>query len=290
MSINKLIKDPLVHFLLIGGIVFLIYSQRGGDVEEVADNSIIEISDKNVQDIRDVLEKQLRRIPTEDEVAAGIELLIKQEVLYREGMAIGLDKDDAQVRLRVAEKMLFLTRDLAEPIPPTEEELQAFLEAGHFRIQATIDFEQLYFSPSRERNRAQLSLEAATTLQELLNGSDPDSYKTISYIALNKYVMATESQVINAFGAGRFSDEVFNLPTDNSWQGPFESIYGVHLARVSKIVAAVENPSLDQVRDEVTRVLMEKRRIDANEAEYNKLKDRYEVDVSFPAALIHAEP
>lgn len=289
MSIAKIMKDPLIHFLLIAGAVFAAFSIHSKP-KETLDTEVIQISEQTVLALKKSFKTTFGREPSQRELEAELQPHINLEVLYREGIALGLDKNDQQVRQRVAQKMIALVEGFAKPEAPTEDNLQAFLEAGDFRIPAKIDFEHLFFSPSKTRPREQLIIEASAILQQIRKGADPASFKSTTPLASNRYVSASESMVTKAFGGGRFSEALFKLPADNVWYGPFESTFGVHLAHVSKIVPANNNPPLEKIRDEVTRAFNEQQRLKANKVALRRLAERYHIEIAFPPGVSQAHP
>ena len=145
---SKFLKDPLIHFLLLGGLLFLLYAWRGEPEGE--DSFRIVVTEAEVDAARQALALLHGQSPTEEQVLATFEPRIKDEILYREALALGLGEDDALVRARLTEKMLFLTQDVVEPATPTEGEVGAFFEEdpSRFFVPATVSFEQRFFSPS----------------------------------------------------------------------------------------------------------------------------------------------
>jgi len=273
----RLVKDPLVHFLLLGGLLFLLFAWRGEP--EIADPYEIVITDEDVQSMWQALAILQGHVPTRDEMWAMLEPHIKEEILYREALALGLDQNDSQVRARLAEKMLFLTQDIAEPTEPTDAESAAYFEANpeRFRRLATISFEQLFFSPSRRGAQLEADVEAA--LLKLREGG-ADSIVSDDPLLEGRYERTEIPAIRRVFGEN-FASTIAALQPENIWLGPIRSDYGLHLVRVTELNASYQ-PDLDEVRAEVTTALMAQRRMEANEAEYRELRDRYEIVVNFP--------
>ncbi len=273
----RLLKDPLVHFLLLGGLLFLLFAWRGEP--DATDPYEIVIADDDVQRMRQALAILHGRVPTREEMWAILEPSIKEEILYREALALGLDQNDSQVRARLAEKMLFLTQDIAEPIEPTGAELAAYFEADpeRFRRLATISFEHIFFSPSRRG--AQLEADAEAALLMVREGG-ADSVVSDDLLLEERYERTEFAAIRRAFG-DNFASTVTALQPENTWLGPIRSDYGLHLVRVTELSASYQ-PDLDEVGAEVKTALMAQRRLEANEAEYHELRDRYEIVVNFP--------
>jgi hypothetical protein len=273
----RLLKDPLIHFLLLGGLLFILYDWRGEP--EGPDPHQIEISDEEVQGIWQALAILHGHVPTRDEMWSVLEPNIKEEILYREAIALGLDRDDSQVRLRLTEKMLFLTQDVAEPIAPTDAELVTFfaVDPGRFRQPATWTFEQIFFSPSQ--HGAQVEAVAAAALAELRTG-ETASVVGDGLLFDNRYERLELAEIERLFGETFATTVVVMLP-DDEWQGPVRSDFGIHLVRVTELIESVQ-PDLEDIRPEVLSTLVAQRRLEANEAEYRKLRDRYEILVDLP--------
>ncbi len=273
----RLLKDPLIHFLLLGGVLFLLFAWRG-ELEE-ADPFQIVITDEEVQSMWQALAILHGHVPTRDEMWGMLEPSIKDEILYREALALGLDQNDSQVRARLTEKMLFLTQDVAEPTPPTDTELAAFfnVDPARFVQSATISFEQRFFSPSRHGEQLDVVAEAALTQ---LREGDIEVVSNDEVLFDNRYEGTAVAAIGRAFGDD-FVEALAALPAENVWQGPLCSDFGLHVVRVFERTESYQL-ELDEVRTEVTTALMAQRRIEANEAEYRKLRDRYEIVVNLP--------
>ena len=273
----RLLKDPLVHFLLLGGLLFLLFAWRGEP--DATDPYEIVIADEDVQRMWQALAILHGRVPTREEMSAILEPSIKEEILYREALALGLDQNDSQVRARLAEKMLFLTQDIAEPIESTGAELAAYFEADpeRFRRLATISFEHIFFSPSRRG--AQLEADAEAALLMVREGG-ADSVVSDDLLLEERYERTEFAAIRRAFG-DNFASTVTALQPENTWLGPIRSDYGLHLVRVTEVNASYQ-PDLDEVGAEIKAALMAQRRLEANEAEYRELRDRYEIVVNLP--------
>jgi peptidyl-prolyl cis-trans isomerase C len=280
----RLLKDPLLHFLLLGGLLFLLFAWRGDP--GATDPYEIVITDDEVQSMGRALAILRGHAPTREEMWAMLEPSIKEEILYREALALGLDQNDSQVRARLTEKMLFLTQDIAEPIEPTGVELMAYFEADpeQFRRLATISFEHIFFSPSRRG--AQLQADAEAALQQLREG-DGESVASDDLLLEDHYDRVEFAAISRAFGED-FASSITALQPDDIWQGPMRSDYGLHLVRVTEVNESYQ-PDLDEIRSEVRTAVIAERRLEANEAGYRELRDRYEIVVNFPESPDVAE-
>ncbi|HEY5622478.1 MAG TPA: peptidylprolyl isomerase [Gammaproteobacteria bacterium] len=273
----RLLKDPLIHFLLLGGLLFVLYAWRG---EPEADDPFrIVVTSEEVESVRQALALLHGQDPTDEQVRATIEPRIKDEILYREAIALGLDEDDSLVRARLTEKMLFLTQDVAEPVAPTDAEVEAFFadDPARFFVPAAISFEQRFFSPSFGGG-AELAARAA--IRALRAGSE--AVVTDDVLFDDRYDGITQEAIANAFGDA-FASALAELAPGSGWQGPLRSDFGFHAVRVIDRADAYQ-PGLDEIRAEVTTALVAQRRLEANEAEYRKLRARYDVVYGAPAS------
>src|SRR5690606_38221527 len=135
---SHLLKDPLLHFLLIGAALFAVSAWRGGEPPA----ETIVISEAEGERLRAAAELARGRAPTQQELEEILEPTIRNEIYYREALALGLDVDDDEVRRRLIEKMQYLSENLADPEPPSEQALREYYEArpNLFRIQESVTF------------------------------------------------------------------------------------------------------------------------------------------------------
>ncbi len=275
-------REPLIHFLGIGALLFGLFALVNDEVGSVAEIRI-EITASDVERLRDVWTKQWNRPPTETELKGLINSHIREEVLYREGLALGLDQNDTIMRRRIAQKMEFLFEDLADLVKPTKEELKRYFDRNqeHYRLPARFSFTHVYFSVDQRgqsaeqdarRLLAQLQTNRATPL--------PVSDQGDPFMLQHDFVRTTEQDVAKLFGQ-RFAEQLLKVK-EGSWQGPIESGYGLHLVRIHDKVHP-RLPELNEVRDRVRSNLVSERRRKTNEQVYQRLKARYEIVVEDPA-------
>lgn len=267
----KLLREPLLHFLVIGAALFGVYQWAAGD--EAAPNEIV-VGAGQIASLQAIFSQTWQRSPTAKETQALVDEYIRDEVLYRAGVAMGLDRDDTIVRRRIRQKMEFVA-DLSADVQPTDAELKAFV-ADHpdrFSGEPRVSFTQVYFpagaqaASAAEMERLRLALnagaaDASTAGRPLLAGSD--------------FRDLTRSEVEQTFGTD-FAASI-DAATPGAWQGPVTSGYGTHLVRVVERVAARELP-FEQVRDAARREWLHARKVEANDALFEKLRARYIVKV-----------
>lgn len=265
------LKEPLFHFLIIGASIFVVFSMLNKNEPAVSGNMII-VSTADIEQLSGNWSKRWNRPPTETELKGLVDSYIKEEVYYREALALGLDKNDTILRRRLMQKMEFLTNDLAELSTPDKSELNKYLLDNHekYQLPARVSFSHIYFSLDKRGVRA--FEDAKNALPQLNELSTPD--RGDSFMLPYDFVQKTSFEVERLFGAG-FAEQLFSLDT-NSWQGPIASGYGFHLVRISEKTDP-RMPELFSVIDKVRSDLMLERRQKMNKEIYEKFKERYEI-------------
>jgi hypothetical protein len=271
---KKWLREPLLHFLLIGAALFLAYGLLND--EEVAEESRrIVISEADIDRLITLWERKWQRLPTQDELQGLIEAQVREEVLYREALAMGLDQDDTIVRRRLAQKVEFIAAGIAEQAEPSEEDLETFLLANgdKFTIPGQVSFVQIYLNA--DKRGANVMSDAQRLLDELRQGVEIDVMAAgDAFMFGQQHELLTEQGVSRLFGS-RFAEGVFALPV-GSWQGPVESGYGLHLVRVASRTED-RQPTLDEARDRVQDEWLAAQRRQLDEAFYVELRKRYQI-------------
>ncbi len=270
---KKLYKEPLLHFLIIGVLIFTLFSIVNKEEDIVSGNKIV-VSTADIQRLSSNWAKKWNRPPTETELQGLINYYIKEEVYYREALALGLDKNDTVLRRRMMQKMEFLSNDLAELNTPDESALnQYFIDHKEkYKLPAQVSFTHIYFS--LDKRGAKAFEDAKSVLSELNVPRAPELGDT--FMMQYDFVQETPFEVERLFGKG-LAEELFTLGT-NTWLGPIESGYGLHLVRISDKIDA-RMPELASVIDKVRTDLMFKQKKMMNKEIYKKFKERYEIVV-----------
>jgi len=278
VTLRKLLREPLVQFVLIGVSIFLLSEIVGDSRDETQPTIIIDAGE--VERIVQVWQRMRMRPPTDAELDELIDEHIRGEVMYREALAMGLDKDDAVIRHRLKQKLEFLSTNLMTLGEPGDEELQGFFEENResYREPDRITFAQVYFSPSARKSRTEE--DARKALRELVSASF-DSLDAIEAegdpIELDaRYRRVTLAQVRKRFGA-RFADALTKQPLGR-WSGPIESGFGLHNVYIEEKIPG-ELPPLSEIRHEVLRDYEARARQEASDAFYEKVKERYKIIV-----------
>ena len=276
LRIRSLWREPLLHFLLIGLALFVYYDLAGDNVE--APPNRIHVDRGQVQQLASNFERTWSRPPTAQELDAMIEAHIREEVFYREALAMGLDRDDPMVRRRLRMKLEFMLEDLStQDVDDTV--LAAYLQenADEFRSETEFSFLHVYLNPDQ---RPQLDADAAKLLTRLNEGADPEQLgdPTLTPRSLQ---FARESEISRQFG-DNFTRELGALPT-GQWAGPVYSPFGAHLVRIDHRVDA-RLPELSEIRGRVLREYQARQRNEQKDLAYESLRANYEISVEPLAA------
>lgn len=275
MSVKKLWREPLVHFLLLGAAIFLLYGQTR-EVAEVAPDRII-VTGGQVEQLAANYRRTWMRPPTEDELNALIDNHVREEVFYREALAMGLDQDDPQVRRRMRMKLEFILEDLSSQ-QVTDEKLESFMQQhpDKFHIGARVSFQQVFLNPD---NYSDLQAEAEKLLARLNGGvAAEDQVKLLGdrIMIPGAYQLASKSEIARFFGE-RFAGEVIEL-MPGEWIGPVYSEYGGHLVKIDDRIES-HQPTLEDVRAQVEREYQAQVRKQQKDLAYEQLRKRYEVSI-----------
>jgi hypothetical protein len=270
---KSLFREPLVHFLIIGAGLFLAF---GLTRESGVDNQkLIQVSPGQVEQLTAQFKRARQRTPSKKEIAALVESYVRDEIYYREALAMGLDRNDPQVRLRMRMKLEFLLEDLTADEAPDEKVLSAFLQehADKFLVEPQVSFQQVYLDPDKHQD---FDAEAKKILADLNKGAAPESAGDRTLLQY-EYRLAIKTDITRSFGE-EFADDVVQQ-TPGDWTGPLYSRFGVHLVKVSERVEG-RLPELSEVRDQVEREYTAERRKELKDLAYQSLRKRYEIVVA----------
>ena len=271
---NKLLKDPLLHFLLIGAGLFLVFglmkSPSGNE-----ENRIV-ITGGDIDALQANFVRTWQRPPTENELQSLIEDRVQDEIAFREAAAMGLDQDDAVIRRRLRMKMELLMEDIAGLSPPSDEDLAAFLQEHRdlFYQEPQVSFMQVYLNS--DKRGAGVGNDARAMLAKLTAegpGADPESFSDPNMLP-KEFSLSYASDIERLFGPS-FANGILEVDP-GTWGGPVMSSYGLHLVFVMKRIEG-RDPELAEVREEVEREWTAKHRREFKEQTYKKLRERYTV-------------
>ncbi len=262
----KLLREPQLHFVLIGALTFGSYAwiNRGASDAGGADRAIL-ITEQQVNWLVETWKRQWQRPPTEAELQGLFVDYLREELLAREARGLELDRDDTVVRRRLAQKMDFMLEDTARLVEPKDADLRAIYDAdlARFRTQARSTFVQVYFSPEKRGNRA--DADARKALDQLRRrGPDADLTRIGDALLLPAGLTNVDEQVIaSQFGAD-FARAVGAI-APGMWQGPIKSEYGLHLVLVTERSEG-RQLSLEEARSDLVDLWQRKQEVTAKNA------------------------
>jgi len=282
--IRKLLREPLLHFLVIGIGLFVLYDVlRGGDTGAPRD---IVVTEARVEALAQSFATTWMRPPTAQEIGGLIDDYIAEEIYYREAIAMGLDQDDTVIRRRLRQKMEFISEDAAAAADePTDVQLQEFL-AKHperFLEPAQLSFRQVYFNTEKRGEQARVQAEQLlTSLQAGRGPADPAAAGDPTLLPADMQ-SASPQLIANTFGSD-FAAQVEQAPV-GQWSGPLQSGFGLHLVHVEERVASVL-PAFDQIRPIVLREYQAEQRTRSNRKFLDNLRTKYDIRIEGPAARL----
>lgn len=274
--IARALREPLVHFLVLGVAIFAGYAVVSAPVPSP---DRIVVSRADIGHLGSLWEKRWQRPPTKDELRTLIDEHVREEVLYREALALGLDRGDTVIRRRLRQKFEFVTQDLAVATDPEPAELRAWYEANRDRYQAAprLSFEQVYFNLDRRDLDAER--DAMLTLAGLRKGVALSRDLGDSQMFDTNYRDLTAREVEAIFG-GDFLIALSSAEIGR-WSGPVRSGYGLHLVRVNERNEGRVQP-FETVERQVWNDWAYHQRRQANDALFKHLIDRYEIVIDTP--------
>ena len=266
------LREPLLHFLLIGALV---YAQLAGRPPDPGERRIV-VSEALVERLAERFGDSFRRAPSRDELDGLIRSYVQDEVYYREALRLGLDRDDEVVRMRLRNKMVALATGETETMTPSDAQLQALLDKDPARYarEVNYDFEQVYLGDDSPQVRGG----TAAVLERLRRGADPLAQSRLLPIPLS-FADAPISDISGQFGDG-FAEQLRKLP-EGQWSGPVESGLGLHLVRVSRRSVPAP-PRLSEVRQRVENDWRSAAITAAEHKAYRALLQGYDVVIERP--------
>jgi peptidyl-prolyl cis-trans isomerase C len=275
-KLTRLFKEPLLQFLIIGAAIYGAYAIFATPEDDYRDNTIL-VDANRIDGMISEWEARRNRPPTRQEIDGLIQSYIRENVLYRQAVAMGLNEDDPITRRRMAQKLEFLTSDLASFQQPAEGELKQYFEENQESYQDPdlVSFIHLFVDPDA-RGDATL-VDAAEILEQVKAAGEPteEILQLGDRVMLqNQFTSATESNVRRQMGP-EFAEQVMKLEP-GQWHGPVLSGYGVHLVYVYDFQKAAP-PLLENVQDQVLEDWLAVKRDEFNAGFLKGLKDRYEI-------------
>ena len=272
-TVKRLFSEPLIQFLILGLLLFLLtsYIRQHSDKQSreiIVDNERIGMMVMNYK-------TQTGELPNKEQLDAMIDNYIREEISYREAKKIGLDKDDEIIRRRLSQKFNFLQTDLTEAAQPSDKDLKQFYEQHPelFQTDATVSFSHIYFSADNSTDKI-AKQKALTVLQQLKNSKQQRAPEKGDRFPLQyDYTDQAVVDIQQNFGDKSILDTLFKAPV-NTWVGPSQSGYGWHLLFISKRNNAAEIP-FASIKDEVKTKYLEATKAAQNKKLFDQLREKY---------------
>lgn len=289
----RLARDPLLHFVVAGGLIFAAWSAFSPEAQQAADPMRIELTRDEMKQI--ALSQVAQGLPLPDAVrlqALG-EQRAMQRILAREATALGLDRDDEIIERRLAQKMDFLLADLSTLTPPSHDELAAWYAARteRFTQPPRVSFRHLYFSP--DRAGAAAAEAAAAEALPAVAGLPIDAAAPAGvgdrFPFQDFYGGKAPDEIGRAFGPD-FAAALLTLP-QGAWAGPVRSGLGWRLVRIDALTPA-RVPALDEIEADVRAAWTEERYAEIRQRAEDEMRARYTIVLPAlaPADLVDLAP
>ena len=281
--LTRWLREPLAHFLVIGMGLFVAYRAFNPGPSQAGSARRIEVTVDDIRQLQLAFTAQWQRPPTPEEMAGLVDNRFREEILYREALALGLDKDDTIVKRRMAQKMEFLAEDVSAIREPKVEVLKAWFtrNSGRFSLPSRATFRHLYFSFDRRRERTRD--DAVRSLEKLSAKPAGTRFKVAlgdPFMLQDYYADRSPQQLAKEFGPN-FAAALFQLKP-GSWQGPIESGYGWHLVWVDSITPG-RVPAFEEVEPDVKSEWIAEQRAESRRKSFEAMKARYELWLPKPS-------
>ncbi|MDH4021425.1 MAG: peptidylprolyl isomerase, partial [Xanthomonadales bacterium] len=273
---TRLFKEPLIQFLIIGAAIYGAYAMFATPEEDFRD-TLVHVDSNRINAFISEWESRWNRPPTREEIDGLIQSYIKEDVLYRQAVAMGLNEDDPITRRRMAQKIEFLTSDLAMMVQPAEGVLEQYF-ADNSEVYQSPDlmtFSQVFFDPdSREDSTLEDAAQALLKLQAAGAPTEESMQVGDGFMLQSDFVSVTATEAARQMGSG-FVEAVVQLEP-GSWYGPVLSGYGVHLVYMYSYEKSPP-PVFEDVQAAVLENWQFEQREQFNADFLENLKTRYEI-------------
>ena len=266
------LREPIVLFILIGSVLYLLQALVF-NTDPSARKQIIVTSDQ-LKQLESGFFNTWMRSPTQNELEGLIAAHIRNEVFYREALAMGLEENDQVIRNRLRQKLELLMDNMASVNVPSEQMLEAFLQenADDFKKDYQVSFIQVFVNPELHSDP---QVVAENLLDKLQDGTSPEDLgdRTLMGYAFPEY---SQTDVGRRFGSD-FARQIM-LVKSNAWSGPLNSGIGLHLIKIDHFEEGTL-PELSEIRSNVEREWMAKQKSELKMAAYEKLLEGYDIEI-----------
>lgn len=269
------LKEPLVHFLIGGLLIYALFASRGEPVDPASRS--LEISRQDQAQLSLAFEKTMGRAPTDAELDRQVERFVREEVLYREALRLGLDANDGVVRRRMAQKMDLIAGAQAEAAVPSDQTLEDWYEAHpeRFTDDAKYSFDQIFKTDRTRAEQLMTQLNQSSTEVDFAAHSDPISLpKTVKNLS--------RKEVLDRFGE-QFLSKIDQISPKLAWKGPIQSGFGFHLVRLTAREISEPAPFDELNETEKLKVENDWRTstiADRKSRGYTILRDAYDIEIA----------
>jgi hypothetical protein len=268
-------RQPLIHFFILGLAVFGLHAVLDRKPAAIDDDPhLVEVSSADIEWMWTMFNKQMGREPTVQDLRGQVNQLIREQILSREAIAMGLDEGDIVVRRRLAQKMEFLFKDLSALTELKEDDLRKYFFENRpkYEIPPQVTFNQVYFSiDSRGVDGARQAVQAL-----IEEGDDPSKAPTLgdASILSPDCAQCSVREIRDRFGTD-FAEVVKNLEP-GSWYGPVKSAYGFHAVYIHERQDA-NLPNFQDIIDQVRNDWMFTNQEENTRKVYGEIRSRYQV-------------
>jgi hypothetical protein len=270
---KKLLKEPFLHFIIIGAVLFAFYGLVNKD-KSLKDTIVI--NDFDINNLISTWEMQWKRAPTEEELQKLVDLNIKQEVFYQEALKMNLDHNDEIIKRRLAQKMQFLSNDIASMVQPTTEDLQDYLNLNKEKYLTPYIYSvyQIIFSSD---NREDPLKDAVHVLKQFPDATIDEMKSKGDKLPFNYQFIDISADDLGSQLGSKFSEALVNQVL-NKWTGPLQSGFGYHLVYITE-KKEPQLPDLQAIKREVTRDYEYDYQNHLDENIYKELKKQYTIQI-----------
>jgi parvulin-like peptidyl-prolyl isomerase len=288
--LKRILREPLLHFLVVGGLLFGIFtwSHRGSAKQASGKTIVVDkasllnfLQYRNKAFKPEYFESQLDAMSPR-ELQDLSDQYVEEELLYREAKSLGLEEGDDVIRQRLVQKMNFLIEDLADTSgTPSEAELEEYLKKNQsqYIIEPSVTFTHVFADSSVHGEKA--AKELAERLKAQLNSThaafnDAPQFGD-RFPFLQNYVERTFDYIASHFGK-EFTAEIQKLtPSQTQWVGPFRSEYGYHLVLITSRSEG-RTPQLQEIRAQVEEDWLRDRKDKARTLSLRELASQYTIE------------
>ncbi|MGE0316494.1 MAG: peptidyl-prolyl cis-trans isomerase [Hyphomicrobiaceae bacterium] len=278
--LGRLLREPLLHFLAAGAAIFGLHLMVAPDRGQRHPTHIV-VDSNQIKQLAALWQRTRQRAPTAEELRGLVDEYVKEEIYYREALALGLDRDDTIIRRRMRQKMEFLTLADADNREPLDEELRNYMarHADKYRSEPKASFRQVFLSPTKRGAAADQDAQQILTGLRA-QGRDANVLEIGDPTQLPLYMaLSSKGEIAKVFGGG-FAEQIVKFEI-GQWSGPIRSSYGLHLVLVEQNTPSAE-PNFDELRTIVVRDWQAAWRKAAEQNRFKVLSKAYSISIEWP--------